>query len=239
MKQVTTIGLDIAKSVFQVHGVDATGKVVLRKKLTRSRMLEFFGKLPKCLVGIEACASSHYWARELIALGHEVKLMPAQYVKPYVKRGKNDAADAEAICEAVTRPTMRFVGVKTPEQQSIMMLHRVRLILTHQRTQLSNALRSHLAEFGIVSPIGREGLDRLLAVVTDTDDRRVPVEARASLTMLAVQLEGVKVQILDNDRQIIASARATEVGRRLMDIPGVGPVLAMSEQSALGLPLAR
>jgi transposase len=225
MKQVTTIGLDIAKSVFQIHGVDATGKVVLRKKLTRSRMLEFFGKLPKCLVGIEACASSHYWARELIALGHEVKLMPAQYVKPYVKRGKNDAADAEAICEAVTRPTMRFVGVKTPEQQSIMMLHRVRLILTHQRTQLSNALRSHLAEFGIVSPIGREGLDRLLAIVTDTDDRRVPAEARASLTMLAVQLAGVKVQILDNDRQIIASARATEV-RRLMEIPGVGPVLA-------------
>jgi transposase len=147
-------------------------------------------------------------------------------VKPYVKRGKNDAADAEAICEAVTRPTMRFVGVKTPEQQSIMMLHRVRLILTHQRTQLSNALRSHLAEFGIVSPIGREGLDRLLAIVTDADDRRVPAEARASLTMLAVQLEGVKVQILDNDRQIIASARATEVGRRLMEIPGVGPVLA-------------
>jgi len=208
---VVTIGLDLAKSVFQVHGIDATGKVVLCKKLTRSRMLEFFGKLPKCLVGIEACASSHYWARELIALGHEVKLMPAQYVKPYVKRGKNDAADAEAICEAVTRPTMRFVGVKTPEQQSIMMLHRVRLILTHQRTQLSNALRSHLAEFGIVSPIGREGLDRLLAIVTDTDDRRVPAEARASLTMLAVQLEGVKVQILDNDRQIIASARATAV----------------------------
>ena len=181
MKQVTTIGLDIAKSIFQIHGVDAEGKVVLRQRLTRSRVLEFFGKLPKCLVGIEACASSHYWARELIAIGHEVKLMPAQYVKPYVKRGKNDAADAEAICEAVTRPTMRFVGVKTPQQQSIVMLHRVRLILTHQRTQLSNALRSHLAEFGIVSPIGREGLDRLLAIVADTSDERVPLEARASL----------------------------------------------------------
>jgi transposase len=190
MKQVTTIGLDIAKSVFQVHGVDAAGQPVLRQRLSRSRVLEFFGKLPRCLVGIEACASSHYWARELIRLGHEVKLMPAQYVKPYVKRGKNDAADAEAICEAVARPTMRFVGVKTPEQQSIMMLHRVRLILTRQRTQLSNALRSHLAEFGIVSAIGREGLDRLLTIVADTDDGRVPGEARVSLEMLAAQLEG-------------------------------------------------
>ena len=226
MKQVTTIGLDIAKSVFLVHGVDAAGEAVLRQKLSRSRVLEFFAKLPRCLIGIEACASSHYWARELMALGHEVKLMPAQYVKPYVKRGKNDAADAEAICEAVARPTMRFVGVKTPEQQSIMMLHRVRLILTRQRTQLSNALRSHLAEFGIVSPIGREGLDRLLTIVADTDDGRVPAEARASLEMLVVQLEGVKAQILANDRRIIASARATEVGRRLLEVPGIGPVLA-------------
>ncbi len=141
MKQVTTIGLDIAKSIFQIHGVDADGRVVLRQRLTRGRVLEFFGKLPKCLVGIEACASSHYWARELVAIGHEAKLMPAQYVKPCVKRGKNDAADAEAICEAVTRPTMRFVGVKTPEQQCTMTLHRVRLILTHQRKQLSNALQ--------------------------------------------------------------------------------------------------
>ena len=161
MKQVTTIGLDIAKSVFLVHGVDAAGHMVLRQKLSRSRVLEFFAKLPRCLVGIEACASSHYWAREFIRLGHEVKLMPAQYVKPYVKRGKNDAADAEAICEAVARPTMRFVGVKTTEQQSIMMLHRVRRILMHQRTQLSNALRSHLAEFGIVSPIGDRKSTRL------------------------------------------------------------------------------
>jgi transposase len=216
----------IAKSVFLVHGVDAAGHVVLRQKLSRSRVLAFFAKLPRCLVGIEACASSHYWARELITQGHEVKLMPAQYVKPYVKRGKNDAADAEAICEAVTRPTMRFVGVKTVEQQSIMMLHRVRLILMRQRTQLSNALRSHLAEFGIVSPIGREGLDRLLTIVADTDDGRVPAEARASLEMLVVQLEGVKTQILENDRRIIASARATEVGRRLLEVPGIGPVLA-------------
>src|SRR6516225_7950701 len=226
MNHVTTIGLDIAKSIFQLHGVDTAGRSVLRRRLSRSRVLEVFGKLPRCLIGLEACASSHYWARELIKLGHEVRLMPAQYVKPYVKRGKNDAADAEAICEAVARPTMRFVDVKTTEQQSIMMLHRVRRILTRQRTQLSNALRSHLAEFGIVSPIGREGLDRLLKIVADTGDGRVPAEARASLEMLAVQLEGVKAQILENDRRIIAGARATEVGRRLLEVPGIGPVLA-------------
>ena len=152
--------------------------------------------------------------------------MPAQYVKPYVKRGKNDAADAEAICEAVARPTMRFVGVKTTQQQNIMMLHRVRRILMRQRTQLWNALRSHLAEFGIVSPIDREGLDRLLKIVADTDDGHLPAEARVSLEMLAAQLEGVKAKILGNDRRIIASARATEVERRLLEVPGIGPVLA-------------
>jgi transposase len=226
MGTVTTIGLDIAKSVFQVHGVDAGGGVVLRQRLTRSRMLKFFAKLPSCLIGIEACASSHYWARELVALGHDVKLMPAQYVKPYVKRSKNDAADAEAICEAVTRPTMRFVGIKSPEQQSAMMLHRVRLILSRQRTQLSNALRAHLAEFGIVAPIGRNGIDRLLGVVADTTDERVPATARTCLDMLVAQLSIVKEQILANDRRIMASARDTELGRRLMEIPGVGPLVA-------------
>jgi len=226
MENVTTIGLDLAKSVFQVHGVDADGAAVLRQRLTRGRMLKFFAKLPRCLVGMEACASSHYWARELIALGHDVKLMPAQYVKPYVKRGKNDAADAEAICEAVTRPTMRFVGIKSPEQQSAMMLHRVRLILSRQRTQLSNALRAHLAEFGIVAPIGRNGIDQLVGVIADTADDRVPTDARTCLTMLVAQLHIVKQQILENDRRIMASARETELGRRLMEIPGVGPLLA-------------
>jgi transposase len=226
MSQVVTIGLDIGKSVFQVHGADASGAPMLRQKLRRSKLLLFFSKLPRCLVGIEACATSHYWARELMALGHEVRLIPAQYVKPYVKRGKNDAADAEAICEAVTRPTMRFVAVKSPEQQSAMMLHRVRLVLTRQRTQVSNAIRSHLAEFGIVSPVGREGVERLLQIVSDTDDARVPAEARACLEMLAAQLRLVKAQILENDRQIIARARETEVGRRLMAIPGIGPLLS-------------
>ena len=162
---VITIGLDLAKNAFQVHGVDAEGVAVIRQRLTRGRMLKFFAKLPPCLVGIEACATSHYWTRELVVLGHDVKLMPAQYVKPYVKRGKNDAADAEAICEAVSRPTMRFVGIKSPEQQSAMMLHRVRLILNRQRTQLSNAMRAHLAEFGIAAPIGRNGIEQLLDVM--------------------------------------------------------------------------
>ena len=226
MTSVVTIGLDIAKSVFHVHGVDAAGQAVVRQRLTRRRVLAFFEKLPSCLVGIEACSSSHYWARELTARGHEVRLMPAQYVKAYVKRGKNDAADAEAICEAVTRPTMRFVPVKTPEQQSVMMLHRVRLMLNRQCTQLSNSIRSHLSEFGIVAPIGRRGLDQLLAMVAGEKDARVPADARLCLKMLAAQLIVVKQQILENDRRVRASARATDIGRRLMEIPGVGPLLA-------------
>jgi transposase len=226
VEKVKVIGLDIAKSVFQVHGIDEAGEVVVRCRLKRARMLPFFEKLPRCLVGIEACNNAHYWARELAALGHEVKLMPAQYVKPYVKRGKNDAADAEAICEAVTRPTMRFVAVKSPEQQSLMMLHRVRLMLNRQRTQISNAIRAHMSEFGVVAPIGRIGVDRLLAVVEDEGDHRIPEDARICLQMLAAQLAVVKRQILENDRRVLASARRTELGRRLMEIPGVGPLLA-------------
>jgi transposase len=226
MDQVSVIGLDLAKSVFQVHGVNAQGEVVLRRRLTRGQLLKLFEKLPSCLIGMEACASAHHWARELAALGHEVKLMPAQYVKPYVKRGKNDAADAEAICEAVTRPTMRFVGVKSPDQQATMILHRVRKILTRQRTQISNALRAHMAEFGIAAAVGRGGLDRLIAVIADQDDARLPDEARACLAVLCTQLEMVKDQILDNDRRILADARKTEAGRRLMKIPGIGPLLA-------------
>ena len=225
MSNVTTIGLDIAKSVFQVHGVDAAGEVAVRRKLTRGRVLPFFESLPRCLVGIEACSSSHYWARELTARGHDVRLLPAQYVKPYLKRQKNDAADAEAICEAVTRPTMRFVPVKSPEQQSVMMLHRVRLMLNRQRTQISNALRAHLSEFGVVAPIGRNGIEQLLVVINDENDARIPADARLCLRMLEAQLRVVKEQILENDRRVRASARETE-RRRLMEIPGVGPLLA-------------
>lgn len=226
MGEVTTIGLDIAKSVFQVHGVDAEGQVVIRQRLTRARVLKFFARLPKCLVGIEACATSHHWARELLALGHDVRLMPPAYVKPYVKRQKNDAADAEAICEAVQRPSMRFVEPKTVEQQSVMMLHRARLMLTRQRTQLGNAIRAHLAELGLVAPIGRKGLAGLLAIIADEDDARLPAATRSCLSMLAAQLQLVNAHILENDRAIRQTARASEVGRRLMQIPGVGPLLA-------------
>jgi transposase len=233
MNQVVTIGLDIAKSVFQVHGVDASGAVVLRRRLTRARMLAFFEKQAPCLVGLEACGSSNYWARELSRLGHEVRLIPPSYVKPYVKRQKNDAADAEAICEAVTRPNMRFVPIKSPEQQSIMIAHRVRSILTRQRTQLSNAIRGHTAEFGLVAPVGRNGLEILIAIVADAADSRLPIHARASLSLLIAQLRLVNEQILESDRHIIACARSTEVGRRLMEIPGVGPVLASALVAAV------
>jgi len=226
MEEVVVVGIDLAKSVFQVHGVDAHGKVVLRQRLSRARLLPFFMKLPACLIGMETCASANHWARELIALGHEVRLMPPHYVKPYVKRSKNDASDAEAICEAVTRPTMRFVGVKSPEQQSVLVLHRTRLILTRQRTQIGNAIRAHLAEFGIVAPVGRQGLDRLFAVITDPSDTRVPVAARACLSMLADQYRLVLAHLLETDRAIRTDSRSTELGRRLQEIPGVGPLVA-------------
>jgi transposase len=220
MKEVTTIGLDLAKSVFQVHGVDASGKPVIRQ------MLAFFKKLPPCLVGMEACATSHYWAREIAKLGHEVRMMPARYVKAYVKRNKNDAADAEAICEAVTRPTMRFVEIKTAEQQSVLMLHRTRHLFVRQRTALVNALRAHLAEFGIVAGVGRNGLEKLLEVIADEQDERVPPAARDCLLTLRDQLVVVKQQILDADRRILVWHRASELSRRLDDIPGVGPLIA-------------
>jgi transposase len=236
MGQVITIGLDIAKSVFQVHGVDAVGEVVIRRQVRRGQMLSFFAAQPACLIGIEACATAHYWGRELAKLGHQVRLMPPSYVKPYVKRQKNDAADAEAICEAVTRPTMRFVEVKSPDQQSIMVLHRVRTMLMRQRISLSNAIRGHMAEFGLVAPIGREGLHGLVAVIVT--DERVPEEARVCLTLLAEQLRLVNEQVLETDRRIRTSARATEVGRRLMQIPGVGPLLASALVATVADPKA-
>ena len=226
MEDVAVVGVDLAKSVFQVHGIDSGGQVVLPRKLSRSKLLAFFEKLPRCLVGMETCASANYWARELMALGHEVRLMPPQYVKPYVKRSKNDASDAEAICEAVTRPTMRFVGVKSSEQQSVLVLHRTRLVLTRQRTQLGNAIRAHLAEFGIVAPVGRQGFDRLVSVIADASDARVPPLARACLAMLVDQYRLVLSHLLETDRAIRAHSRASEIGRRLQEIPCVGPLVA-------------
>ena len=226
MNEVITIGVDLAKNVFQVHGVDAEGGVVFRRQLRRGRVLPFFDKQPRCLVGMEACATSHHWGREIEALGHRVRLMPPRYVKPYVKRNKNDMADAEAICEAVTRPTMRFVEIKTADQQSVLMLHRTRHLFVRQRTMLVNAIRAHLAEFGIVAGVGRNGLERLLNVIEDGEDDRVPPSARDCLLALRAQLEMVKHRILDADRRILAWHRSSEVSQRLDDIPGVGPLIA-------------
>jgi transposase len=238
MQAVTTVGLDIAKSVFQVHGVDATGQVVIRRRLKRRFVQAFFEKLPPCLVGIEACASSHHWSRELKALGHTVRLMPPAYVKPYVKRQKNDAADAEAICEAVTRANMRFVATKTPEQQSGLTLHRTRQLFIRQQTAVINVIRAHLAEFGIVAPVGRKGVEELLNVVTDSSDKRVPVVARMCLTALGAQLRRLKEQILEFDRMIMAWHRSHEASKRLDVIPGVGPILATALVASVADPKA-
>jgi transposase len=235
---VTTIGLDIAKSVFQVHGIDATGKVIIRRQVKRRYVLAFFQKLPPCLVGIEACATSHHWSRELKALGHTVRLMPPAYVKPYVKRQKNDAADAEAICEAVTRTTMRFVETKTPEQQSCLMLHRTRHLFIRQQTAVINAIRAHLAEFGIVARVGRNGVEELLDVVADSSDARLPEVARACLVALGAQLRMLKAQILEFDRRIMAWHRSNETSKQLDDIPGVGPVLATALVASVADPKA-
>lgn len=237
MDRAVTIGLDIAKSVFQVHGVDQSGTVVLRRQVRRAQLLPFFAKLPACLIGIEACATAHNWARELTRLGHKVRLMPPSYVRPYVKRQKNDAADAEAICEAVTRPTMRVVEVKSVEQQSVMVLHQVRLMLMGQRTQLSNAIRGHMAEFGLAAPIGRQGLGTLVRLISEGDDQ-VPAEARTCLEMLVAQLTLLNDQILETDRRIRTNARATKTGRRLMDVPGVGPLLASALVASIPEPKA-
>ena len=238
MQTVTTIGLDIAKSVFQVHGVDAAGQVVVRRQLKRRYVLAFFEKLPPCLIGVEACASSHHWSRELQALGHKVRLMPPAYVRPYVKRQKNDAADAEAICEAVTRANMRFVETKTPEQQSCLMLHRTRHLFIRQQTAAINAIRAHLAEFGIVAPVGRNGVEELLGVVADPSDERVPEVARACLAALGAQLRMLKTQILEFDRMINAWHRSNETSKRLDEIPGVGPALATALVASVADPRA-
>jgi len=238
MQTTTTVGLDIAKSVFQVHGIDADGNVVFRRQLKRRYVLMFFQKLPPCLVGIEACASSHYWARELKALGHIVRLMPPSYVKPYVKRHKNDAVDAEAICEAVTRPSMRFVPIKTPEQQSCMTLHRTRHLFIRQQTATINSIRAYLAEFGIVAAVGRDGVEQLLKVVADTKDQRLPEIARSCVVALGAQLQALKAQILAFDRRIMEWHRSNETSKRLDAIPGVGPALATALVASIADPKA-
>jgi hypothetical protein len=220
MSEITTIGLDLAKHVFQVHGIDAQGTTVLRKRLRRGQVLAFFSRIPPCLVGLEACATAHYWGRELAALGHEVRLMPAQYVKAYIKRNKTDAADAEAICEAVQRPRMRFVPVKTAEQQASQLLHRGREQLVRQRTMLVNALRAHLAEFGLVAAQGLRNVGELIAIVRDDDDRRVPDMAREVLQVLANQIEQIEAAIAALERQLLAWHKTNPVSQRLASNSG-------------------
>jgi len=222
--QVTTIGLDIAKNVFQVHGIDANEKVVVRKQLRRSQVLAFFAALAPCLIGMEACATAHYWARELTKLGHKVRLMPAKDVKAYLKRNKNDAADAAAICEAVRRPTMRFVRIKTAEQQGQLIQHRTRDLMMRQRTQVINALRAHLAELGIVAAQGDKGVKELLAVVADQQDARLPVDARASVMVLAAQIEALQTLIGSIEKRIKTQHRANEESQRVETIPGIGVI---------------
>src|SRR5262249_5254005 len=226
MGEVTTIGLDLAKHVFQVHAVDAEGATDLRKQLRRAQVLAFFGRLPPCLVGLEACATAHYWTRELRALGHEVRLMPAQYVKAYIKRNKHDAADAEAICEAVQRPTMRFVPVQTADQQAAVLLHRGRERLVRQRTGLVNALRGHLAEFGVIAPQGLRNVGELIAIVCDDGDRRLPDAARQVLQVLANQIEQIEIAVAALERQLLAWHKSNPVSQRLASIPGIGPIIA-------------
>lgn len=224
--QVTTIGLDIAKNVFQAHGVDARGKVVLQKRLARASVLSFFANLPPCLVGLEAGGGAHHWARELRALGHDARLMPPQYVKAYVKSNKHDAADAEACCEAVQRPTMRFVPVKSEQQQATLMLHRVRDQLIGQRTATINALRGHLTELGIVAAKRQAGVRQLLVVLGEVEDDRIPPLAREMLQILATHLRELETKIAGLDRRLVALARTDPVCRLLAEVPGVGPVIA-------------
>lgn len=229
----TRIGIDIAKNVFHVHGVCAAGKPLASRKLRRSQVLAFFGKLEPCLVGMEACATSHYWAREIAALGHEVRLMPPKYVKAYLKRQKNDAADAAAICEAVGRPDMRFVPVKSRDQQAALMLHRARDLLIRQRTMLINAFRAHLAEIGHIAAQGRTGVTELLGVVEADDDRLAPLE-RETLSHLAGQIRDTAARIMALEKRILAWHRNNEASRRLETIPGVGPITASVIVASIG-----
>lgn len=223
---VTTIGIDLAKSVFQLHGVDADGEIVFRKKLRRSAVLEFLRDVPPCLVGLEACATAHYWAREIGALGHDVRLIPPAYVKPYVKRQKNDAADAEAICEAVTRPNMRFVPAKSVDRQGVLMLHRTRDLLMRQRTMTLNAARAHLAEFGIITAQGPHKLLALIRAIRTGEAPGLPEIARAALESLATQLDTIAGEIHKLERQLMVWHRADDTSRRLETVPGVGVITA-------------
>ncbi|MEO5325197.1 IS110 family transposase [Mesorhizobium sp. CC13] len=223
MNEVTTVGLDLAKRVFQVHGADAKGRPVLQKKLRREEVLSFFAKLPPCVVGMEACASSHYWAREIRALGHDTKMIPASYVKPYVARQKNDAADAAAICEAVTRPAVRSAPVKSLAQQAARVVHRTHELLSRQRVSLINAIRSHMAEFGVIAAAGPQHVGSLIKRISDPATP-IPDAVRAPLNILADQLVALTAQINALEAQMQRHCRAEPEAARLLSVPGVGPI---------------
>ncbi|MCE6967123.1 IS110 family transposase, partial [Cereibacter sphaeroides] len=225
MVEVSIIGLDLAKNVFQAHGAAPDGSVVFRRKLSRLQVLQFFTEQPHCTVAMEACASAHYWARAIASLGHEVKLIPPAYVKPFVKRQKNDMADAEAIAEAATRPTMRFVAVKSEQQQAMAMAYRTRDLLVRQRTQTINALRGHLAEYGVVAPIGVAHLGRLAALV-EGEDGVLPEPVTALARVLLEQIAALGAQVDALEKQLRQRAATDKTARRLMTIPGVGAIAA-------------
>jgi transposase len=225
MNEISTIGLDLAKNVFQVHGVDASGRIVVRRQLRRGAVEPFFALLPRCIVGMEACGSAHHWARLIGSYGHEVKLMPPAYVKPYVKRNKNDGRDAEGICEAVSRPTMRFVPVKSVTQQATLAVHGVRALLVRQRTMAANALRAALSEIGIVTAQGYDGLRQLMARLEEPSED-IPENMRDSLLMLAGHWQALDADERALERQIAKAARCDQHARRLMQVPGVGPIIA-------------
>jgi transposase len=234
MTNITAVAMDLAKSVFQVHCADQDGNPVLRKKLRRSQVVEFFAKLPPCLVGLEACGSAHHWARTLRALGHEVRLIPPQFVKPFVKTNKNDSTDAEAIYEAMMRPTMRFAPIKSADQQAVIMLHRTRELLVGQRTQLINALRGHCGEFGIVVAKGASKVAELIEIIDDSDDERIPDLARQALGLLVDQLRMVKAQVAGVEKRLLAWHRSCEASLRLATIPGVGVITATALVATIG-----
>ena len=233
---VTTIGIDIAKSVFQVHGVDAAGQVTVTKKLRRADVIKFFQSIPACLVGMEACATAHFWAREISALGHQVRLMPPSYVKAYLRRQKNDAADAEAICEAVTRPTMRVVPIKSAERQGVLVLHRTRELLVRQRTMLINAIRGHCAEFGIIAPQGARRASDLVEHIRQAEPVELPELARSALLRLAEQLDTLAAEIHGLERRLLAWHRQDQASQRLATIPGIGIITATALSAAVTNP---
>ena len=238
MEKITTIGLDLAKSIFQVHGIAEDGHVVVRRALRWSQMLEFFRSLEPCLVGLEACASAHHWANTISQFGHRVRMIPPAYVKAYVKRSKTDAADAEAICEAVTRPTMRFVPIKTPTEQAAGMVLKTRELFIRQRSQTANAMRAHMAELGIIAVTGMTSVAKLIIILRDDEDTRLPSAAQAALLEMAAQIEMLSARIGALDVKIVTAVKADNTTRRLISIPGVGPTIAATVRATIQDPAA-